>query len=102
MNKYKLTEETKKINGRVLHRIQALCSFSDVKAGDLGGWIEREENLSQDGSAWVHDEGCVYDEACVYGNARVFDEARVSGESCVFEKACVSGLEQVCNDFVVR
>lgn len=56
MKKYKLTNEMKYVNGRTLHRIQALCSFSDVIANDFGGWIESEKNLSQIGNAWVYDD----------------------------------------------
>ena len=39
LQKYKFIEE--KIFGdvRVLHRIQAVRDFGDVKNGDLGGWI---------------------------------------------------------------
>ena len=61
--KYKLTEETKEWCGRTLHRIEALKDFGDVKAGDKGGWIEKEENLSHQDSAWVYGEACVSDSA---------------------------------------
>ena len=67
--KYKLTEETKEWCGRTLHRIEALKDFGDVKAGDKGGWIEKEENLSHQGDAWV------YGNAQVSGNAKVYDNA---------------------------
>lgn len=30
-NKYKLTEETIKIDGHILHRIEALKDFGDIK-----------------------------------------------------------------------
>lgn len=53
MKKYELTTEYKEFLGRKLYRIKALTSFSDVEEGDLGGWIEKEENLSQKGNAWV-------------------------------------------------
>lgn len=65
MKKYQLTQESKRIGGIILHRIQALKSFGDVKEGDLGGWIEKEENLSHDGNARV------YGNAWVYGNAEI-------------------------------
>ena len=42
-----------------LYRIQALKDFARAKAGDIGGYIESESNLSQSGNAWV------------YGDARV-------------------------------
>lgn len=33
--------------------------------------IEKEENLSQDGNAWVYDNARVYGDAEVYGNAEI-------------------------------
>ena len=65
MKKYELTTECKEFLGRKLYRIKALTSFSDVKEGDLGGWIEKEENLSQEDNARVHGD------AMVYGNAEI-------------------------------
>ena len=79
--KYELTSETIKINGITLYRIRAIKSFSNVKAGDLGGWIEKEDNLSQIGNAWV------YSNAKVYGNAKVFGDAQVSGKAQIFGNA---------------
>ena len=49
-NKYELTDETFWLLTHKLHRIKALKDFGDVKKGDLGGWIEKESNLSQDGN----------------------------------------------------
>ena len=65
MKKYELTSETKVFLGKTLYRIKALVQFGNVNAGDLGGWIEKEENLSQSGNAWV------YGDARVSGNAEV-------------------------------
>ena len=65
--KYELTSETK----YGLTRIRALKDFGTVKAGDLGGWIEKEYNLSQEGNAWVSGNACVYGNAWVYGNALI-------------------------------
>ena len=59
--KYEFTGEIKNDAGRMLHRIRALTNFGTVKAGDLGGWIEKEENLSQDGNCWVYGDAIVYD-----------------------------------------
>ena len=68
-------------NGTVLHRIRALRDISryGVKAGDLGGLIEKENNLSQDCDAWVCDNALVSGDATVSGNARVEGNAEVSG-----------------------
>ena len=71
MKKYELTTECKEFLGRKLYRIKALTSFSDVKEGDLGGWIEKEENLSQEGNTWVYGNATVYGNAMVYGNAEI-------------------------------
>lgn len=95
-----------------LYRIKALIDFGDVSAGDLGGYIAKEENLSQEGNAWVYGDAQVYDNAyvggnakvsdnaSVYGNARVLDDAHVYGDAIVFEKASVFGKvygeSQVC------
>ena len=75
MEKYELTSETKVINGVKLHRIKALESFGRVEKGELGGWIESEKNLSQDGDAWVGDNATVCGNATVSGNASVSGNA---------------------------
>lgn len=70
MKKFELTTETKiNICGKKLFRIKALISFGLIIAGEKGGWIEKEENLSQYGNAWVFGNAEVYDNACVRDNA---------------------------------
>ena len=90
MKKYEFTGEEKLINNHTLHRVRALRNFGMVKAGDLGGWIEGEDNLSHDGYAWVYGEAQVEGNACVTGGARVGGNARVSGEALVTGNALVS------------
>ena len=70
--KYELTDETQEWNGRTLHQIRALADFGDVKAGELGGWIEKEENLSHNGNALVYGDAWVCDNARVCGDAEIF------------------------------
>ena len=53
MKKYEFTGEVKSWFDRTLHQIRATISFGDVNAGDVGGWIEKEENLSRDGKAYM-------------------------------------------------
>ena len=54
--KYILLEnDTITHNDRTLYRIQAIRDFSNVKTGDLGVYVEKEENLSHGGSCWVFD-----------------------------------------------
>ena len=84
MKKYRLTEETTKVGNRTLYRIQALRDFGNVTKGDIGGYIESEKNLSQDGNAWVSGDARVSGNACVYGNARVYGNAdiKTTGDIC--------------------
>ena len=57
--KYKLTEETLETDGRTLHRIMALRDFGNARKGDIGGWIENEDNLSHCGDCWVYGDAKV-------------------------------------------
>jgi UDP-3-O-[3-hydroxymyristoyl] glucosamine N-acyltransferase len=73
-----------------LYRVKALKSFSDVKAGDIGGYVAGEHNLSHGGDCWVSNNARVYGNACVYDDVRVSDNARVFGNAQVFDNAWVS------------
>ncbi|EPT5029518.1 hypothetical protein ACVRDO_002376 [Escherichia coli] len=50
-----------------LYRIRALRDIPrhNVKAGDLGGYVEGEHNLDQNDDSWIRDG------VCVFGNARI-------------------------------
>lgn len=86
MKKYELTAEFVEQWGKKLFRIKALISFGSVEAGELGGYVEKEDNLAQDGDAWV------------YGNARVYGDAKVCGNAWVYGDAWVCGNAKVCGD----
>lgn len=58
--KYRLTAETMCFDSVTLHRIQALKDFGNVEAGELGGWVESEKNLSQSGDCWIAMEAKAY------------------------------------------
>ena len=84
MKKFELTSEfVTNIFGTKLFRIKALVEFGDVEAGELGGYIEKEENLDHDGDAWVYGDARVYGNAQVYGDAWVYGDARVYGDAWV-------------------
>lgn len=70
-----LQDQTIEWRGRTLYRIRALRDFESVHAGDVGGYIECERNLPQDGNAWV------------YGNARVYGNTWVCGDALVYGDA---------------
>ncbi len=99
MKKFELTTEfITNAFGKKLFRIKALVEFGDVKAGELGGYVEKEENVSQDGNAWVSGDARVYGNAWVHGNAKVYDDAWVSDNAKVFDNAEVYGNARVSGD----
>lgn len=96
MKKYEITDESKLVDGVTVHRIRAMRKFmvadnSVVKAGDLGGWVEREDNLAQNGSAWVADEAVVRGQALVKEHALVKDRALVCGSAVITNLAVIGG-----------
>ena len=99
MKKYEFTGETKEIRllfrTATLHRIRATVAFGIVEVGDLGGWIEKEENLSHEGKAWV------WGNAEVCGDAKVCGDAEVCGDAKVFSAShvLVIGAIGSRNDF---
>ena len=72
MKKYELTDDSITFMGHKLFRIRAIRSFNDVAVGDLGGYIEKEENLSHDNDAWIYGDACICDNACIYGDAWIY------------------------------
>ena len=88
MKKFELTAEfVTNVFGKKLFRIKALVAFGDVEKGELGGFIEKEDNLSHSGNAWVSGNAQVYGNAWVSGNAKVYGNAQVSGNAWVYGDA---------------
>ena len=102
--KYELTDETIDVDGHILHRIKAIRNFGNVKIGELGGYIEKESNLSHNGKCWVYDDAKVFNDANVVDNAKlyeyamVFDNAYVSDNALIFGYASVYEFAEVCNN----
>ena len=94
--KFMLSDEKKQIGNVVLFRVKALINTKFFKKGELGGWIEKESNLSQDGDAWVYNNAQVSGNAWIYGNARVYGDAWIYGDAQVSGNARVSGDARVC------
>lgn len=89
-------------DGVVLQRIRSVRTFNTdfygaavVYAGILGGYIEKESNLSHDGGAWVNRYAQVRGNAKVIGNAQVFHSAQVYGSAIVTSDAKVFDCAQV-------
>lgn len=101
--KYELTEETKEVDGKLLYRIRAVKDFADVKTGDLGGFVESKDNLSELGNCWIYNNACVYDNSRIYGNAKIthnaiikcwvkiYDNAEISDNAIIEDYSEISG-----------
>lgn len=124
--KYELTDDTIEVHGRTLYRIRALKDFnpgdpfrlenndapvvvkgSPVHAGDLGGYVESEANLSQDGDCWIGDHVWVFENAEVSDNAYVccnnlnvpVDSIEIFGDAKISGNAGVSGRNvMICDN----
>ena len=111
--KYEFTGETRAIVKNnieiVLKRIRALRDLcptqmdGEVHKGDIGGWIESEDNLSHLDMCWVDEEAMVFEQAVVKdnayicGNSRVEESAVVCDDACADENAVVAGKATLAN-----
>lgn len=102
--KYELTDQFIDLGeGRKAYRIKALRDFDTigdpVVEGQLGGYVETMENLSQEGECWIYPNGVVT------GNARVLDNAIVGEGECDVreapENARIDGNATVCGEATV-
>ena len=91
MKKYKTIFDEK----RKLYRIEALRDFGDVKKGQLGGFIAKEENLSHEGDCWVYKDAMVFDDAHVSENAKIYDQVKVYDNACVYGEAQIHDTSRI-------
>ena len=68
--------------GVKLFQIKCTKSFKYAKEGDLGGYVEKDENLDQESDAWVSGNARVYGDARVYGNADIENDNNHCGFDC--------------------
>jgi len=94
-SKYEIIKPGIEYNDRILYRIRAKKDFGYVCAGNLGGWIENEYNLDEDGWCWIFKEAKVFGNARVIGNALVYDRALVYGEAKIMDDSLVEDEAKV-------
>lgn len=100
-NRYGLTNHTIVHRGKTLYQI---CSLKDqlyAKAGQLGGYIESEDNLPQDGTGWVLDDAKVYGQAVIHDGSQIRHLAEVYGQAQVYG-SYVGGEALVWDDAQIR
>lgn len=95
MKKYEFTGETMEFEGRTLRQIRYIRNGNRFEKGQLGGWIETEDNLSHEGYC------CVMQEAKVFGHARVLEYARIREEAVVKDNAQIKGIADIFGDAIV-
>lgn len=95
MKKYRLTSETISYDGHMLHRIQCVNSFfashfnKTITEGELGGFVESDANLSQEGECWVDKDSMVYGNAEICGNAFITHNSVIHGNALIRRNVCV-------------
>ena len=88
-----------------LHRIRALRDIgSEVKAEDLGGFVESESNLSfeQEDDAWIFNDAIAAGEGYVDKGSILRDRAVVCGCAYVSHKTEMSGDSRAEDDAYLR
>lgn len=102
--KYKIDMNDKMTlsDGTTVFRIVALRDVREgVKAGDRGGFVESEKNLSQCGKCWISGNAIVRDSATVSENATVGGAAVVNDRAVVTGHAIVGGRAEVTDNATV-
>lgn len=94
MKKYRILKNDFKVlsSSLILYRIESLKDFKDVKKGDLGGYIESEDNLSQKGDCWIYDKSFVLSSAKVIDNAIVKNGSVLQSSAIIRNNALVSNV----------
>ncbi len=100
MKKYELTDETINIDGIYLYRIRAVRNFIRVEKGELGGFVQCENNLSHKGDCWIFGDAKVYGNSRVYGDAWVSHTVEISGDSSISGNSWVHGDAKLYNKIV--
>ncbi len=98
--KYEITDIAHK-KYPFLHRIRALRDIGEqVKAGDLGGFVESEGNLSFEAGdeAWIFDDAICAGDGYVDKNSRLYGYAIVCGNGYVSQDSAMSAHARVEDD----
>ena len=100
--KYEITDIAHK-EYPFLHRIRALRNIgTTVEAGDLGGFVEGEWNLSyEDADSWIFHDAIAANAAFVEGGSILRDEAVVCGEARVRGSSMISDYARVEDHAVI-
>lgn len=125
MKKFELdyTSQTK-YKGRTLYRIKALNDFVTtdgtlITKDDLGGYVQSEKNLDQNGTSWIfkgamalddsrvkddaqlHHDALIKDKAVIENRASAHNNVKITGHACVSQEAVITRNAQITNHATV-
>ena len=104
MRKYEILmdeENTIEYEGHILHRIKALKDFEDVEKGDLGGYVENKNNLSQDGNCWIYNDAKAMDNSRIYDNSIIRGNSIICDNSRMYDSSEIYGNSRMYNNSVM-
>lgn len=112
------------VDKRYVYRIRATKDIVDkkgniiAKCGDFGGYVQSEDNLSQEGCCWIYPDAVVYQDskiqdAAIAGNkpnpdTKSFDPNNddvnviIKGKVLVCENGIVSGEQEIDGKKIIR
>jgi hypothetical protein len=97
--KYRLRKDlSTQHQGRTLYRVQLLEDINGYPKGSIGGYVENENNLSQDGGCWVSGDAKVYGDAIISGDVWVLEETKVFGDIVVVWNIWMNRNVYVCGN----
>lgn len=106
VRKFEISEIEHPLNAS-LHRIRALQDIgTEVKKGDLGGFVERPINLSQAGTCWLFGNAIAKDFVRVMDDVQLKDTAQakgkavLTGDSVVKDQGVVKGNAYIRNAMI--
>lgn len=87
-----------------LYRIKAIEDFGDIKKDEIGGYIEKYDNLihvDNDDFSWIHHDSKVYDNAVIKESSRIFDCAEIFGNSNVIGSV-IRGNSKIYENAIIK
>lgn len=96
--KYEITKDFIKIGDRILYKIRSLVDIPEimVKAGDFGGYIENEYNLSHEGNCWIKENSFIYDNGRLEEDALIMDGCIICGNAVIKGSMVLHGYMMIC------
>ena len=100
-NKYEITDIVGYRFKKKVYRIRALKDFSDVKKGDLGGFVSSYKNLSQYGDCWIYDDAAVIQDATLENNSTIHNMSIMYGTSTAIRNSKIYKGTRICGNSII-